>query len=289
VSTPPADREFMTGQRGSPGGRARRSVRRAHDRLLDARLRIARAGGRLDRLAAQHPERLVRVMSIYRGDGHTLRPTLRELSHTHHELVFGLGSMGPERHALSGTVVANLEHGKFENLNAVLAAAGDDPDWTAAHWTLVVDDDVVLPRRFLTRFIAVCEHLDLAIAQPAQSLASFAAWPVTRRQPGSMARETRFVEIGPVTCFRRDAFEALTPFPPLRYGWGLDLHWSAVAAERGWPLGIVDALPVRHEHTAVAATYSSRDAIEEARAFLADRPFVDSRRASEVVRTHPLP
>jgi hypothetical protein len=62
-----------------------------------------------------------------------------------------------------------------------------------------------------------------------------------------------------------------------------------VAAERGWRVGIVDALPVRHEHAAVAAAYSSRDAIEEARAFLAGHPFVDSSRAAETVRTHPLP
>jgi len=137
--------------------------------------------------------------------------------------------------------------------------------------------------------VAVCERLDLALAQPAQSLASHAGWPITRRRGGSMARETRFVEIGPVTCFRRDAWAALTPFPPLRFGWGLDLHWAALAAERGWRVGIVDALPVRHEHAEVAGSYSPDDAIEEARWFLADHPFVDSERASETVRTPPLP
>ena len=26
-------------------------------------------------------------------------------------------------------------------------------------------------------------------------------------------------------------------------GWGLDAHWGAVAAERGWPIGVVDATP----------------------------------------------
>ena len=50
-------------------------------------------------------------------------------------------------------------------------------------------------------------------------------------------RETRFVEIGPVTAFGRAAAAELLPFPELRYGWGLDLHWAAVAAERGWRLG----------------------------------------------------
>ena len=76
------------------------------------------------------------------------------------------------------------------------------------------------------------------------------------------------------------------PFPPLRYGWGLDAHWAAVAEERGWRLGIADALPVRHDEGAVAATYSGDDAIEEARRFLADRPYVPSARLQETLAVH---
>jgi hypothetical protein len=84
------------------------------------------------------------------------------------------------------------------------------------------------------------------------------------------------VEIGPVTAFSRRAQDELLPFPPLRYGWGLDLHWAALAAERGWRLGIVDALPVRHESSPVGAAYSADAAIEEAQRFLADRPYLQS-------------
>ena len=47
----------------------------------------------------------------------------------------------------------------------------------------------------------------------------------------------------------------LLPFPELRFGWGLDLHWAALAGRHGWRLGIVDALPVRHESALVGATY----------------------------------
>ena len=39
----------------------------------------------------------------------------------------------------------------------------------------------------------------------------------------------------------------LLPFPEgLRMGWGLDVHWAAVAREHGWPIGIVDATPIGH-------------------------------------------
>jgi hypothetical protein len=282
VTSPPENREFLLpGQRGGPGRLAR-----ARDRLLDARLALARSGARLDELAGAIPARDVLVLSIHRPGSEELARALDELRRTRHSLRVALGAMGDAGPGLAAdTVATHLEGGKFENLNAVTAAAANGD---AADWTLVIDDDVRLPDRFLDRFLGVCETLGLALAQPAQSLASFAGWPHTRRRAGTMARETRFVEIGPVTCFRRDAFAGLTPFPALRFGWGLDLHWAAVAAERGWRLGIVDALPVRHEH-AVAAAYSSRDAIEEARSFLAGHPFVESSRASEVVRAHPLP
>jgi hypothetical protein len=178
------------------------------------------------------------------------------------------------------TVAEDLSGGKFENLNRVLAAA-EEPDWT-----VVVDDDVRFPGGFLDRFVAVCELFGLDLAQPAQTLRSHSAWKVTRRRPASLVRETRFVEIGPVTAFSRRAAAELLPFPDLRYGWGLDLHWAAIAAQRGWRLGVVDAVPVRHETGLVAATYSREDAETEAARFLADRPYLPAVRANEVIRTH---
>jgi glycosyl transferase family 21 len=277
----PDPSSFLSGDRGDPGGPLARLARRAVDRALDARIALARA--RLDALAEAPPGREVLVISVYRAGGGALPETVRELRRTRHRVRFALGSMGDAHPALAGeTAATGLAGGKFENLNVLLDRAGS-PDWV-----LVVDDDVSLPSRFLDRMIGAAEQLDLALAQPAQSLASHAAWPHTRRRRGSLARETRFVEIGPVTLFRRDALAALTPFPALRYGWGLDLHWAALAQEHGWRLGVVDALPVRHEHAAVAASYSSEDAIEEARRFLAGHSFVDSRTAAETVRGHPL-
>jgi hypothetical protein len=134
--------------------------------------------------------------------------------------------------------------------------------------------------------VAVCEAFDLDLAQPAQTLRSHSAWKVTRRRPASIVRETRFVEIGPVTAFSSRAAAELLPFPELRFGWGLDLHWAALAGQRGWRLGVVDALPVRHESGLVASTYSRSDAEAEAARFLADRPYLPSARAGEVLAVH---
>jgi hypothetical protein len=108
---------------------------------------------------------------------------------------------------------------------------------------------------------------------------------VTRRRPGLLARTGRFVEIGPVTALHRDAMAALLPFPDLRMGWGLDAHWSARAAEHGWPVGIVDATPVRHLR-AVAGAYPRDEAMAEAEAFLDGRAYVTREQAGETLAEH---
>jgi hypothetical protein len=253
VSPVPAPETFLSGDHGEVGGR-RGALRRAADRALDRWLGLSGALRRID--ALETPRRDVLVTGIYRHPNAPPQPH----SDTH-DVRLAVGEMEPGL-------------GKFERLNTLVGDARAD-------WLIVVDDDVELPPRFLDRFVAVCEAEHYDLAQPAQSLASHAAWRVVRRKPFSVVRESRFVEIGPVTAFSRRAQDALLPFPPLRYGWGLDLHWAALARRRGWRLGIVDALPVRHESAPVGAAYSADAAIEEAQRFLADRPFLPS---SEVGR-----
>src|SRR5206468_1037945 len=67
-------------------------------------------------------------------------------------------------------------------------------------WVLFMDDDVGLPAGWLDAFLLLAERFDLVLAQPAHRLAGHAAWTVTRRRPGSLVRETGFVEIGPLTA-----------------------------------------------------------------------------------------
>jgi hypothetical protein len=210
-----------------------------------------------------------------------LPAALATLRSERHELSYALGAMEDAADpALAGQTIATglRGQGKFANLNRLLEAA------PRSDWTLAVDDDVALPERFLDRFLALVEHLGLDLAQPAQSMRSHAAWRVTRRR-AALARRTLFVEIGPVTAFSRRAAEALLPFPELRWGWGLDNHWSALAAGRGWGVGVIDALPVRHEWQPVATDYAHADAIAEASRFLADRPYVTTRDAQRTLST----
>jgi hypothetical protein len=282
VNWMPEPESFLSGKTGHVAGVRRTVARTLGDAALDARARLSGTGRKLDELAARGPVREVLVLSVYRPSTDCLPEAVEELLRSRHRVRLVFGSTGAPAPALSAhTQASDLHGGKFQNLNVLLDAAADRP----FDWLLVVDDDVVLPRRFLDRFIAVCERFDFALAQPAMTLMSHAAWDVTRRRGGSYARQTRFVEVGPVTAFRADTAAELAPFPDLRWGWGLDLHWGAVAAARGWKLGVVDAVSMRHDQP-IATAYRHADAIEEAGQFLAGRPFVRSAEAQQTLVTH---
>jgi GT2 family glycosyltransferase len=246
--------DFLSGASGTVGGK-RGALLRARDAWLDVREAPRRA--RLRRAArTEPPRRRVLVLGVERP-GSLMTAARAEL----------LGS----RHEVDVVTAPAGERGKFENLNALLAEHPAD----GRDWLLVVDDDVALSRGFLDAFLCAAERAELKLAQPAHRLHSHAAWAVTRRRAGATVRETTFVEIGPVTAFHRDVFAALLPFPAeLRMGWGLDVHWAAVARERGWRIGVVDATPIGHTQQPAGVGYAREAAVAEAAAFLDGRAYV---------------
>jgi hypothetical protein len=274
---------FLSGESGTVAGKKLTVTRTTADWAQNLAGLAALTGPRLDRLAAAQPPRRVLTLSIYRP-GSLLPRALPRLRSDRHRVTFAFGATGPADPGLAAeTALDDLAGGgKFENLNRLLAAA---PPLDGFDWLVVADDDVELAPRFLDRALALCERLGLDLAQPAQTMRSHAAWRVTRRRPLSLARRTDYVEIGPVTLFSARAAAELTPFPELRFGWGLDNHWGALARERGWRLGILDALPVRHEAQKVATTYTHAEAIEEGRRFLAGKPYVRTEEAQRTLAT----
>jgi hypothetical protein len=271
--------DHLSGDAGDVTNPWRRAKRTLGDVAFEAIDRLSGVRRRADALAAAAPPRQVLVAAVYRPGAALALDPLRS---DRHDVSFALGATrSAEPRLAQHTLASDLGGGKFENLRAVLAQTE-----SAFDWLVIVDDDVALPARFLDRFIGVCERFAFDLAQPAQTQRSHSAWRVTRRRPASLARETRFVEIGPVTAFGRRAAAELLPFPELRFGWGLDLHWAALAAQRGWRLGVVDATPVRHESTTVGSAYSVEEAQAESARFLTDRPYLAATRAADVLATH---
>jgi GT2 family glycosyltransferase len=255
--------DYLSGQSGILGRRAL-VAGRVRDAAADlVTLRQSRAVRRAARAA---PRRHVLVAGVARPEHAAITQAIRaELERSRHHVALHLGPGTPGQ-------------GKWANLRDTLIVHAP----RHADWLLIVDDDIVLPAGFLDAFVLVAERFGLQLAQPAHAFASHAAWPVTRRRPGTLARRTRFVEIGPLTAIHADAFATLLPLPDLKMGWGLDAHWSAAAAAAGLRLGVVDATPIRHLRP-IAATYPRAAAEEEAARFLANRPYVTRAEAAETL------
>jgi hypothetical protein len=157
------------------------------------------------------------------------------------------------------------DRGKFANADVAITAAGAPLD--SFDWLIVADDDIAFEPGFLDDFIAASEAAGLSIAQPAHRFDSYANFGLTHRRWGALVRETRFVEIGPLTAFRRDTFADLIPFPTSRWCYGIDVYWASVAEAKGWRMGVVDATPIRHLRP-VAKAYDAAGAITEGRELL---------------------
>jgi hypothetical protein len=261
--------DFLSGESGTVGG-LDGALRAARDLGSDGleiasgrRRRVGRAARRMP------PKRRVLVLGIERPEHRELVQRMRaELARSRHDVETRLKAPG--------------DRGKFENLNLLLEAHPlRDRDWL-----VVLDDDIALPPNFLDRLLFLAERFGFDLVQPAHRRASHAAWRVTRRQPGSLARETQFVEIGPVTAFARRTFSTLLPFPDLRMGWGLDMHWAALAREHAWRCGVIDAVAIRHRAAPAASAYSREQALAEARSFLAHRPHLSAGEAQRTLTTY---
>ena len=248
--------DFLSGTSGNVEG-ARALIARGRDAVADVRSLVTGRSRRLRARARSAPRRRVLALAVERTDVRSL-------------LSAASAELRRSRHEVELAVIEPESRGKFENLNLLLAGR----DLTAYDWVLVLDDDVVLPRGFLDAFLQAAEDQAMRIAQPAHRFHSHAAWAVTRRRPGVTSRTTSFVEIGPVTAFHSDTFQALLPFPDLRMGWGLDTHWAALARDRDWPIGIVDATAIGHTLRPAASTYPRDEAVAEARRFLQGRDYV---------------
>jgi Glycosyl transferase family 2 len=316
-----AKEDFLSGESGTVGG-IDALRREAVDTLLDARellggrrLRLARAARR------SPPRRRVLVLGVERPERRAMAGAIRaELLRSRHDVELCMGAPGElgkfeNLNRLLAAVAGRDEQpgaggdlhpdtGDHDPQINYLDPRGErsvdphkersgDLDWSGHRdaidrydWLLVVDDDVVLPRGFLDRLLFLAERFGLQLAQPAHRARSHAAWRVTRRRPGAVARQTPFVEIGPVTAFARSTFPTLLPFPDVRMGWGLDLHWAALARAHGWRCGVLDAVAIRHSAAPAADAYPRAAAIAEARALLAERPYLKAAEAQTTLLTH---
>lgn len=162
---------------------------------------------------------------------------------------------------------------KFTLINQMLASV---PLGGFRH-VLIVDDDIRLPFGFLDNYLRIVEICHFALVQPARTHGSEMHHLIVEQVDGVVARETRFVEIGPLFSMRQDALALLTPFDvalsPM--GWGFDYAWPVQIG--ALKMGIVDATPV--DHTARPAVTGYSGAGEQMHEYLLTHPHLPGEEA----------
>lgn len=154
---------------------------------------------------------------------------------------------------------------KFKLLNQILK----DIDFNKYDYIVFSDDDIAIHDNFLDIYIDIVERKNLKIAQPARAWHSHNVHPIVIQDKSSIARETNFVEIGPIFSFHQSVFSYLLPFPDnAEMGLGLDFVWPVIAQENNFKIGIVDLTPVDHSYRAQSTTYSSSKNLEKMYEFL---------------------
>ncbi len=108
------------------------------------------------------------------------------------------------------------------------------------------DDDLLFETGAISRIFAVCREHNLAIAQPALRLSSYASYPLLFECPAFRLRFTNFVEpMGPVISTQH--LRALLPyFSRWQTGWGLDDFWTLVMDDPYRAAAIIDSEPMLH-------------------------------------------
>jgi hypothetical protein len=171
---------------------------------------------------------------------------------------------------------------KWQLVNELIS----DPEKDVFDYVIVCDDDILIGKNFVDRFIAEQQSLDFALSQPARTWRSFTDHPIVRRRLFTRARQTNFVEIGPLVSFRRDFFSAVFPFSlesPM--GWGYDLTWPLIARDLNLTMGIIDGTPIDHSLRARSSLYSMSEAMDAMTSYLSTRAHIANAAAARTIRT----
>jgi hypothetical protein len=125
----------------------------------------------------------------------------------------------------------------------------------------VADDDFLFVKGGLTETISLMRRAGFSFAQPSQSILGWwtSLFNVTR--PLSLARDTNYVEQGPLVIADSAFASEILPFPEDGdMGWGIEADWYRIK-EGKYRIGVIDACRLRHWGQN-ATSYQSEPEIE---------------------------
>jgi len=151
---------------------------------------------------------------------------------------------------------------KFASLHKLLHEAS--PLWDY-DFIAFPDDDIMLRWRDWNELFLLCRNHRLDLAQPALSVESYIAHPITARDKRYLLRYTSFVEVM-TPIFSQAALKlCVATFKDSVSGFGLDNAWPKLLGEPADRIAIIDKVPVMHMR-APGMTYRVEDAIAEGNA-----------------------
>ena len=154
-------------------------------------------------------------------------------------------------------------------------------------YVIVTDDDVTVGKGFIDAFIYIQEKLDFSLAQPARTYLSIIAHRITKQRFGLLARETSFVEIGPILSVRKNVFLDIFPFDESSpMGWGYDFVWPAILRRKKLKMGIVDITPLNHTIRPSGVQYSGSESRKQMEMYLSNNKNISSKEAFLVHKSY---
>ena len=118
---------------------------------------------------------------------------------------------------------------RFAHLNWLYRARPVIPN----SWVVIADDDVFFVKGDLATTIEVMRAAGISLAQPGQSLNGWWTSLFTVSRPFLVARDTNYVEQGPIVIADDTMRTAILPFPEDgSMGWGIEAEWFRVKEGR---------------------------------------------------------
>jgi len=113
-------------------------------------------------------------------------------------------------------------------------------------WVVLADDDFLFVRGGLLRTINLMKRAGFALAQPGQSAMGWWTSTFNIARPFLVARDTNYVEQGPLVIVSPDFAKHILPLPESDdMGWGIEAVWFR-KKEHGTRFGIIDDCRIVH-------------------------------------------
>ena len=208
-------------------------------RMRDNALRrVSTASPLVDPVAGDQPPLVVLV--IYRARNVRLvKELLRHVDPRADVRLWALDEVAPE---LSEHTVGSGPGTRFSNLNRLYLARPVNE----SAWLVVADDDVLFVRGSLAQSIRVMRQAGFSLAQPGQSWLGWWTSLFNVAKPLLVARETDYVEQGPLLIVEPTFVQHVFPLPDKNdMGWGVEAEWYR-AKEGRFRVGVIDSCRVVH-------------------------------------------